>query len=61
LHVLVMPPAFNLSQDQTLQFNLLRLLITYINIDKKRNQTFRNEKPSQSKTTFNNKTRFLTK
>ncbi len=23
LHVLSMPPAFNLSQDQTLQFNLL--------------------------------------
>lgn len=24
LHVLSMPPAFNLSQDQTLQFNLAR-------------------------------------
>ena len=23
LHVLSMPPAFNLSQDQTLQFNLV--------------------------------------
>ena len=26
LHVLSMPPAFNLSQDQTLQFNLVLLL-----------------------------------
>ena len=28
LHVLGMPPAFNLSQDQTLQFNLFSLLLS---------------------------------
>ena len=36
LHVLSIPPAFNLSQDQTLQFNLLKLvrlhLILLLNI-----------------------------
>ncbi len=30
LHVLSIPPAFNLSHDQTLQFNMLDALASYL-------------------------------
>ena len=30
LHVLSIPPAFALSQDQTLQFDFLKIIIAYL-------------------------------